>query len=189
MKTSSEPALGQVLRCGTTPGKCPGAWPGEILTSGGWPSPEAFGAARRTSPSEQLPPIHPQSLPSAVINALSPARADVGGSTRTTVATTNASPRSRSPTARSRTSSASDMTYSAAPFSFNAAQTLSDVTGISIFVMPRWATASITALTKAAGDPTVADSPTPLAPMGWWGEGVTVWKISNLGVSQDVGSR
>ena len=35
--------------------------------------------------------------------------------------------------------------------------------------------ASITALTNAAGDPTVADSPTPFAPIGWCGDGVTVW--------------
>src|SRR5262245_11682746 len=37
---------------------------------------------------------------------------------------------------------------------------------------PRWARASTTALAMAGGAPTVADSPTPLAPNGWYGEGV-----------------
>src|SRR5438128_3758032 len=111
MKTSSEPALGQVLTCATTPGKCSGAWSGAILTRRGWASPIAIMASRRTSPSEQLPPTQPQSLPSAVITALSPACADVGGSTRTTVATTKVSPRRRSSAARSSTSSASDIRY------------------------------------------------------------------------------
>src|SRR5438132_12326292 len=109
MKTSSEPALGQVLTCATTPGKCSGAWSGAILTRRGWASPIAIMASRRTSPSEQLPPTQPQSLPSAVITALSPACADVGGSTRTTVATTKVSPRRRNSAARSITSSASDI--------------------------------------------------------------------------------
>ena len=36
---------------------------------------------------------------------------------------------------------------------------------------PRWASASTTALTKAAGEPTLGDSPTPLAPKGWCGRG------------------
>src|SRR3989454_5728734 len=111
MKTSSAPALGQVLTCATTPGKCSGAWSGAILTSRGWPSPIATSASRRTSPSEQLPPTQPQSLPSAVINALSPACADVGGSTRTAVANTKVLPRRRSSAARASTSSASDILY------------------------------------------------------------------------------
>src|SRR5213592_4253281 len=109
MKTSSDPALGQVLTWATTPGRCSGARSGAILTSRGCPSPMATRASRRTRASEQLPPTQPQSLPSAAMSALSPARADVGGSTLTTVATTNVSPRCRSFTARSKTSSASDM--------------------------------------------------------------------------------
>ena len=44
--------------------------------------------------------------------------------------------------------------------------------GISILRTPRCHRASTTALAMAAGAPTVADSPTPLAPMGWCGEGV-----------------
>ncbi len=47
----------------------------------------------------------------------------------------------------------------------------------------------MTALTTAAGDPTVADSPTPLAPIGWCGDGVTVSPSSQSGHSSEVGSR
>ena len=43
---------------------------------------------------------------------------------------------------------------------------------MSMLRTPRCASASITALTYAAGEPTVADSPTPLAPIGWCGDGV-----------------
>ena len=49
--------------------------------------------------------------------------------------------------------------------------------------------ASITALTNAAGPPTVAHSPIPFAPIGWCGQGVTTSCSSNPGVSQAVGSR
>src|SRR5207344_3585057 len=79
--------------------------------------------------------------------------------------------------------------HSARPASWSAAQTLSEVTGISRFRTPAWASASTTAFTNAAGEPTVADSPTPLAPIGWCGDGVTVSPSSNDGVSQAVGSR
>src|SRR5580700_11303903 len=51
--------------------------------------------------------------------------------------------------------------YSVTPLLRSAAHTLSDVTGMSMLVMPRCDSASMTALTYAAGDPTVADSPTP----------------------------
>ena len=47
----------------------------------------------------------------------------------------------------------------------------------------------MTALTTAGGDPTVADSPTPLAPIGWCGDGVTVSLSSQEGHSTAVGSR
>ena len=48
----------------------------------------------------------------------------------------------------------------------NASHTFADVTGMSMFLTPDGHNASITALTYAAGEPTVADSPTPLAPIG-----------------------
>src|SRR6266536_2919861 len=70
-----------------------------------------------------------------------------------------------------------------------ASHTLAEVTGMSRLRTPRCPRASITAFTKAAGDPTVADSPTPFAPRGWWGDGVTVSPSSNRGVSHAVGSR
>jgi hypothetical protein len=70
-----------------------------------------------------------------------------------------------------------------------ASQTFPLVSGMSMLRTPSGHSASITAFTNAAGDPTVADSPTPLAPIGWWGEGVTVSPSSNLGVSHAVGSR
>src|SRR4029453_12261202 len=79
--------------------------------------------------------------------------------------------------------------HSASPVSFSAAQTLSAVSGMSMFRTPACASASMTALTNAAGEPTVADSPTPFAPMGWGGDGVTVSPSSNDGVLHDVGSR
>src|SRR3954453_20820099 len=71
----------------------------------------------------------------------------------------------------------------------HASHTRAGVTGISMLRTPRCASASITALTYAAGEPTVADSPTPFAPMGWWGDGATVSSSSNFGVSQAVGTR
>jgi len=66
---------------------------------------------------------------------------------------------------------------------------LAGVIGMSTWRTPRCQSASTTALAIAAGAPTVADSPTPLAPSGWWGEGVTVWPVYHFGVSTAVGSR
>ena len=54
----------------------------------------------------------------------------------------------------------------------SASHTLSGVSGMSMFFTPACQSASITAFTYAAGDPTVGDSPTPFAPSGWCGEGV-----------------
>src|SRR5215470_14790945 len=79
--------------------------------------------------------------------------------------------------------------YSATPFALRMFQTFSGVIGISMWVTPRWARASTTALAIAGGAPTVADSPTPLAPSGWCGEGVTVLSVSHFGVSIAVGRR
>ena len=49
--------------------------------------------------------------------------------------------------------------------------------------------ASMTALTNAAGLPTFGLSPTPFAPIGWCGLGVTVFPVSQCGVSSEVGTR
>src|SRR6185295_15313056 len=79
--------------------------------------------------------------------------------------------------------------YSATPFSRRMFHTFSGVIGMSMCVTPRCASASTTALAIAGGAPTVADSPTPLAPNGWCGDGVTVLSVSQFGVSTAVGSR
>jgi uncharacterized protein YkwD len=55
---------------------------------------------------------------------------------------------------------------SAPPAVSMASHTRSGRTGMSMLRTPRWASASTTAFTKAAGEPTVADSPMPLAPIG-----------------------
>ncbi len=70
-----------------------------------------------------------------------------------------------------------------------ARHTAAGVSGMSACRTPYGLSASSTALTTAAGDPTVADSPTPLAPIGWCGDGVTVSPSSHDGHSIDVGSR
>ena len=44
-------------------------------------------------------------------------------------------------------------------------------------------------LPRPGGEPTVADSPTPLAPIGWCGDGVTVKPVSQSGTSSEVGIR
>ena len=60
---------------------------------------------------------------------------------------------------------------------------------MSACTTPNGCSASMTAFTTAGGDPTVADSPTPFAPSGWCGDGVTVSPSSQLGHSSEVGSR
>ncbi len=70
-----------------------------------------------------------------------------------------------------------------------ALHTLAGVSGMSACRTPNGRSASITELTTAGGEPTVAASPIPLAPMGWCGDGVTVEPISQDGHSTDVGSR
>ena len=62
--------------------------------------------------------------------------------------------------------------------------------GMSMWSTP-WVSysASITALTIAGGEPTFGDSPTPFAPIGWCGHGVTVAPSSKSGHSSAVGIR
>src|SRR6266700_4335757 len=89
--TSSPPPDGQVDTASTTPGggsAAASSAAGVMRTSRGRPSARAASASRTTIGSEQAPPTPPLSRPSAVTTALSPTRADTGGSTRTTVATT-----------------------------------------------------------------------------------------------------
>ena len=56
--------------------------------------------------------------------------------------------------------------YAVTPFSWRIAQTFWGVIGMSMLRTPRCHSASTTALAMAGGAPTVADSPTPLAPIG-----------------------
>src|SRR5262245_54610331 len=64
-----------------------------------------------------------------------------------------------------------------------AAHSFDAVYGISIWSMPRGASASITALAIAGGAPLQPASPTPLTPRGWNGFGVTVSPRSRGGIS------
>jgi DNA helicase II / ATP-dependent DNA helicase PcrA len=61
--------------------------------------------------------------------------------------------------------------YSLRLAAWMASQTLAGVSGMSACVTPKGASASMTELTTAGGEPTVADSPMPLAPTGWCGDG------------------
>ena len=144
---------------------------GPIRTSRGSPSARARTASRTTSGSEHAPPIQPWSAPSPVTRARSPRRVEAGGATATTVASANGLP---SPASSAASHQDVGPGHSARPTSCSACQTLSEVTGISRLRTPTCARASTTAFTNAAGEPTVADSPTPFAPIGWCGDGVTV---------------
>src|SRR5262249_23216829 len=61
--------------------------------------------------------------------------------------------------------------------------------GIGMCVEPKNLNASLTALAKHGTPPTFGLSPTPLAPIGWCGEGVVVQSVSHLGVSTAVGRK
>src|SRR3954447_4228192 len=76
-----------------------------------------------------------------------------------------------------------------AAFPFIASHTRPGVAGMSMWWTPYGSSASITALITHGGDPTVADSPTPFAPSGWCGDGVTVAPSSRSGTSIADGIR
>src|SRR4029077_2108619 len=61
--------------------------------------------------------------------------------------------------------------------------------GIGMLVDPRKPNASFTALEKHGTPPTFGLSPTPLAPIGWCGDGVVVQSVSHFGVSTAVGRK
>ena len=83
---------------------------------------------------------------------------------------------STEPTRRSRHSAR----VSQLKASWIAAQTRSDVHGMSMWVTPRWETASTTAFWIAGVEPIVPDSPMPLAPSGLRGLSVWVFDVSKL---------
>ena len=55
--------------------------------------------------------------------------------------------------------------------------------------MPRWPTASATAVAMQPGAPMVPPSPIPLAPVSECSEGVSRCSISTVGISRAVGTR
>jgi len=59
---------------------------------------------------------------------------------------------------------------------------------MSMYVMPSWRSASMTALTTAGVAAIVPASPMPLTPSEFDGDGVTVRSVSNTGSSPAVGS-
>src|SRR5712671_14057 len=61
--------------------------------------------------------------------------------------------------------------------------------GIAMWVEPKNLKASFIALAKHGTPPTFGLSPTPLAPIGRWGEGVVVQSVSQTGVSTAVGRK
>src|SRR5262249_7572420 len=90
---------------------------------------------------------------------------------------------------RARAVMTPDYCYSVTPLSLKSFQTFGGVIGMSMCLTPRCQSASTTALTIAAGAPTVADSPTPLAPSGGCGEGGQGFSVSQFRVSTALGSR
>ena len=69
-----------------------------------------------------------------------------------------------------------------------AARTRSGVSGMSTWRTPRCASASTTAFCTAGVEPTVADSPMPLAPSGLSGVGVSVCATRHDGSSDAAGN-
>src|SRR3954451_3513577 len=65
----------------------------------------------------------------------------------------------------------------------------SGVIGMRSISAPRWASASLTAVAMHAGAPIVPPSPMPLAPVSENCDGVSRWRISMSGISQEVGTR
>ncbi len=187
MRTSTVPSDAHELSRSRRRHLRPGFPAGRSSAVAAVPSASARSASRTTAGSEHAPPTQPTSVPSWRMSARSPRLAEAGRRTETTVARTNSSPASASRPASIRTSAR--VAHSASPASASACQTLSDVSGMSMFRTPACQSASMTAFTYAAGDPTVADSPTPFAPIGWCGEGVASSPRSNSGVSQAVGMR
>src|SRR3977135_387854 len=79
--------------------------------------------------------------------------------------------------------------YANTPKLFAARELRQKSRGIWMWVEPRNENASLTALENAGTPPTLGLSPTPLAPIGWCGEGVTVKSVSQCGVSTAVGMK
>ena len=145
-----------------------------IRRSRGWPSASARSASRTTIGRAQLPPTKPSIVPSGWISPRAPGRAEVGRRTATTVARAYGlagpveldRPFEERDRRGHRTTRPATGGYAVTPFSRRIAQTFGGVIGMSMLRTPRCHSASTTALAIAGGAPTVADSPTPLAPIG-----------------------
>ena len=145
--------------------------------AGGAGRPRATRSASRTTTGwAQLPPTQPSIVPSGWTMPRAPGRAEVGRWTATTVASANGRPAASSSAARREHAAVRGVIRPVrrTPFSWRIAHTFGGVIGMSMLRTPRCHSASTTALAIAGGAPTVADSPTPLAPSGWCGDGVTV---------------
>src|SRR5438128_9403676 len=66
-------------------------------------------------------------------------------------------------------------------------QIFSGVSGMSMVLIPSGARASRTALTMAGGAPIQPASPTPLAPSGLRGEGVSMMSVTEVGTCSAFG--
>jgi hypothetical protein len=120
--------------------------------------------------SADAPPSHPRTVPSLSTTPFDPVWPELGDRRHTTVASANGRRARVSSTAAASASASTVSTYPEAGADWIADHTRSGSSGMSMLRTPRCAIASITAFTYAAGEPTVADSPTPLAPIGWWGD-------------------
>ena len=176
----SAPSLWHAIGTVTTPSR-----PRAASSSGGprnsrrgVPSSSAFRPSRITVGSAHAPPSHPRTRRSGVITAVEPSLPEDGRPAPDHRGEhERLAPRATGPR-RARGRRASRVSPPSPPGSPPRPSPL--VSGMSMFRTPRCHSASITAFTNAAGEPTVADSPTPLAPIGWCGDGVTVSPSSNL---------
>ena len=136
-------------------------------SSRGWPSASARSASRTTTGWAQLPPTQPSIVPSGWTMPLAP------GPRRGRPADRHDRGDRERPTRRLELGGASEGRNAVTvgrgqlmPFSWRIAHTFCGVIGMSMLRTPRCHRASTTALAMAGGAPTVADSPTPLAPIG-----------------------
>ena len=157
-------------RCGTVrraPRAAAGV-PGTPGPAGCTPAPRPPRSCRRRSPG---------SSPLGSTRAVSPAWALVGCWARTTVACTNGSRRAARSFGPGREGSLPSDAMSdrrRGPALHGLPHPGRGAAACRRARTPNGASASTTALTIAGGEPTVADSPMPLAPIGWCGDGVTV---------------
>ncbi len=174
-KISSAPPLRHGLRSTTAPSMAstPSASPssGTSRSSSGSPVSIARSACRRTEDSAHTPPTKPSMRPVGQHDRRV-ARAHAGGAP----GADDGREHERGPLGQQALDVDGEVALNHLTQSFPciASHTRPGVQGMSMCITPNGSRASHTALTIAGGEPTVADSPIPLAPKGWWGDGVTV---------------